>query len=128
DNLCGSMMPSPSKGCCASVLQRRLTLWPPSKPGYSGWQRMAARLQHVNAATNDGSVIDVALKRTEPITLVGKRGCLTTTDEIGPFAVAVVAQLAQASIAFERPLIHRYFDDDGEDGEDGEDESETGDH
>jgi DNA-binding transcriptional MerR regulator len=88
-------------------------------------QRMAARLQHVNAATNEGSVFDVALKRTEPITLVGKRGCLTTADEIGPFAVAVVAQLAQAAIAFERPLIHLYFDDDGADGED---ESETSDH
>ena len=75
-------------------------------------QRMAARLQQVIAATNEDAAFDVALKRTEPITLVGKRGCLASTDEIGPFAVAVVAQLAQAAIAFDRPLIHLYFDND----------------
>lgn len=83
-------------------------------------QRMAARLQQV-IATNEDTVFDVALKRTEPITLVGKRGCVASTDEIGPFAVAVVGQLAQAAIAFARPLIHLYFDDD--DGE-----KETGNH
>ena len=82
-------------------------------------QRMAARLQQV-IATKEDMVFDVALKRTEPITLVGKRGCLASTEEIGPFAVAVVAQLAQAAIAFTRPLIHLYFD-----GIDDESTSET---
>ncbi|HKW22678.1 MAG TPA: MerR family transcriptional regulator [Ktedonobacterales bacterium] len=85
-------------------------------------QRMAARLQQF-ITTNTAEVFDVALKRTEPITLVGKRGSLATTDEIGPFAVAVVAQLAVAAIAFARPLIHLYFNDDN-----GNDELETGDH
>jgi DNA-binding transcriptional MerR regulator len=72
-------------------------------------RRMTARLQQV-MATNEDEVFDVALKRTEPITLVGKRSCVASTDEIGPFAVAVVGQLAQAAIAFTRPLIHLYFD------------------
>lgn len=85
-------------------------------------QRMTARLQQV-VATNTDEVFDVALKRTEPITLVGKRGCLASTDEIGPFAVAVVGQLAMAAIAFARPLIHLYFDDDN-----GSDAFETSDH
>jgi DNA-binding transcriptional MerR regulator len=86
-------------------------------------QRMTARLQQV-IATNEDAVFDVALKRTEPITLVGKRGCVATTDEIGPFAVTVVGQLAQAAIAFARPVIHLYFDDDANENAH---EHETGD-
>lgn len=75
--------------------------------------RMAARLQQV-VATNEDAVFDVALKRAEPITLVGKRGLVASADEIGPFANAVVGQLAQAAIAFTRPLIHLYFNGDDE--------------
>jgi DNA-binding transcriptional MerR regulator len=84
-------------------------------------RRMTARLQQI-VATNADEVFDIALKRTEPITLVGKRGYVASTDEIGPFAVAVVGQLAQAAIAFTRPLVHLYFD-----GDDDESTNETDD-
>lgn len=74
-------------------------------------QRMIARLQQLHAP-DDAAVYDVALKRTEPTTLVGRRQCVATAEEIGPCAVSVVAQLLRAGIEFAGPLIHLYFDHD----------------
>jgi DNA-binding transcriptional MerR regulator/effector-binding domain-containing protein len=74
-------------------------------------QRMAARLQQL-CASDDTAVYDVALKRTEPVTLIGRRQYVASTDEIGPCAVAAVARLLQAGVAFSGPLIHLYFDHD----------------
>lgn len=74
-------------------------------------RRMLARFQQLHAADNTARY-DVALKRTEPITLVGRRQSVATAEEIGPRAVAVVGELRRAGIEFGGPLVHLYFDHD----------------
>jgi DNA-binding transcriptional MerR regulator len=72
-------------------------------------RRLSGRLQQLRVA-DDAPYFDIALKQSEAMTLVGRRQRLATTEEIGPCARAVVAELAAQGIGFARPIIHLYYD------------------
>ncbi len=72
-------------------------------------QRMLARMQQL--ACNDiAPSYDVALKQTEPLTLVGLRRSVAGTEEIGPLAWTVVERLTEQGIVISGPLIHLYYE------------------
>jgi DNA-binding transcriptional MerR regulator len=73
-------------------------------------QRMIAREQQL-ASAESVSLYDVALKYTEPLTLVGLRQCIARTEEIGPFALAVVRLCEQHALVPAGPLIHLYYNE-----------------
>ncbi|HTK11180.1 MAG TPA: MerR family transcriptional regulator [Ktedonobacteraceae bacterium] len=73
-------------------------------------QRMMARAKQLADAENL-PLYDVALKRTEPLTLLGLRQCVATTKEIGPFVWTVLQRLEQQMLIPAGPLIHLYFDE-----------------
>lgn len=73
-------------------------------------QRMIARTKQL-AEADHLPLYDVALKQTEPLTLVGLRETVATTAEIGPFAQKVVRSCAQHAVVSAGPLIHLYYDD-----------------
>ncbi len=73
-------------------------------------QRMIARARQL-ASADSVPLYDVALKQTEPLTLVGLRQCVATTREIGPFAQMVVRQCEQQGLVSVGPLVHLYFDE-----------------
>jgi DNA-binding transcriptional MerR regulator len=72
-------------------------------------QRLIARVKQL-ASAEHLPLYDVALKRTEPLTLLGLRQHLATTKEIGPFARAVLRQFEQQAIIPLGSLIHLYFE------------------
>ncbi len=72
-------------------------------------QRLVARVKQATHA-DETLLYDVALKRTEPLTLVGLRQCVTTRDDIGPLAHTVLQQFQQQALVPIGPLIHIYFD------------------
>lgn len=74
-------------------------------------QRMVARLQQL-CASDATAMYDVALKRSEPMTLIGKRQYVASTDEISPSIRTTVHQLLQAGTESNGPMILLYFDDD----------------
>ena len=73
-------------------------------------QRMIARMKQL-AEADRTLLYDVALKQTEPLTLVGLREPVATTAEIGPFAQKVVRYCEQHAVVSAGPLIHLYYDD-----------------
>lgn len=73
-------------------------------------QRLLARTKQL-AEADRMPLYDVALKQTEPLTLVGLRETVATTAEIGPFAQKVVRSSAQRAVVSAGPLIHLYYDD-----------------
>lgn len=73
-------------------------------------QRMLARVKQL-ADTEHVPPYDVALKRTEPLTLIGLRRCVATTAEIGPFAQLVVRHCTQRGLMPAGPLVHLYYDE-----------------
>lgn len=73
-------------------------------------QRMIARTRQL-AEADRLPLYDVALKRTEPLTLIGLRETVATTAEIGPFAQKVASACAQHAVVSAGPLIHLYYDD-----------------
>lgn len=78
-------------------------------------QRLLGRVEQL-ASTERVPLYDVALKRTEPLTLVGLRECVATTQEIGPFAWKVVCHFEQLALTPVGPLVHLYFDASVEEG------------
>jgi DNA-binding transcriptional MerR regulator len=72
-------------------------------------QRMMARMQQL-ASGDLAPPYDVALKQTEPLTLVGLRRCVASTEEIGPLAWTVVERLTEQGIVISGPLIHLYYE------------------
>ncbi|HEX2620790.1 MAG TPA: MerR family transcriptional regulator [Phototrophicaceae bacterium] len=72
-------------------------------------QRLMARLNQF-ANMEQVPPYDVALKRTEPFTLIGKRRCVATPAEIGPFANEVCCQLVDGGIICMGPVIHLYYE------------------
>lgn len=72
-------------------------------------QRLLGRVEQL-AGTAHVLPYDVALKRSEPLTLVGLRGCVATAEEIGPFAWSVLRHFEQFALVPAGPLIHLYFD------------------
>lgn len=73
-------------------------------------QRMIARTKQL-AEMHHVPLYDVALKQTEPLTLVGLRRCVATTTEIGPFAQEVALYCEQHAVVSTGPLIHLYYDE-----------------
>ncbi|MDQ2906171.1 MAG: MerR family transcriptional regulator [Chloroflexota bacterium] len=73
-------------------------------------QRMIARTKQL-ADADCMPLFDVALKQTEPLTLVGLRQCIATTAEIGPFAQMVVRHCEQHAVVSSGPVIHLYYDE-----------------
>lgn len=73
-------------------------------------QRMIAREQQL-ASAESVTLYDVALKHTEPLTLLGLHQSIATTEEIGPFAQAVVRLCEQHALVSAGPLIHLYYDE-----------------
>jgi DNA-binding transcriptional MerR regulator len=72
-------------------------------------QRMMARMQQL-ASGDLAPAYDVALKQTEPLTLVGLRCCVAGTEEIGPLAWMVLERLMEQGIVISGPLIHLYYE------------------
>lgn len=74
-------------------------------------QRMIARIEQLHSA-DDALHYDVALKRSEAMTLVGQRQRVATTTEIGPFAQKVAYLLfEELKIVPAGPLVHLYYDE-----------------
>ena len=73
-------------------------------------QRMIARTKQL-ADADRVPLYDVALKQSEPLTLVGLRRCIATTAEIGPFAQEVAQYCEQHGVVSAGPLIHLYYDE-----------------
>lgn len=78
-------------------------------------QRMMARMQQL-ASSDIAPPYDVALKQTEPLTLVGLRRCVAGTEEIGPLAWKVIERLTEQGIVISGPLIHLYYECPEEEG------------
>jgi DNA-binding transcriptional MerR regulator len=72
-------------------------------------QRLQARVAQI-ASLERGRLYDVVLKRTEPLTLVGLRRYIATSEEIGPFAWEIVHRFERAALAPTGPLVHLYYD------------------
>jgi DNA-binding transcriptional MerR regulator len=72
-------------------------------------QRLMARIKLLSSAEYIPQY-DVALKRTEPLTLVGLRQCLATREDIGPLVWAVLGHFEQQRLVPIGPLVHVYFD------------------
>lgn len=76
-------------------------------------QRMHARFEQLASAEN-APRYDVALKRSEPLILVGERQSVASTAEIGLFAQTVARHLFEVHhIVSNGPLIHLYFEEEG---------------
>jgi DNA-binding transcriptional MerR regulator len=73
--------------------------------------RITARLQQLERVDAPDSAFDVMLKRAEPLTLLGQRQTVATTQEIGPFARVVWGQLEQHGVMPVGPLVHLYYDE-----------------
>lgn len=73
-------------------------------------QRMIARTKQL-AEADRWPLYDVALKQTEPLTLVGLREAVPTTAEIGPLAQKMVWHCAQHAVVSAGPLVHLYYDE-----------------
>jgi DNA-binding transcriptional MerR regulator len=72
-------------------------------------QRLIARLKLLSS-TEYVPHYDVALKRTEPLTLVGLRECIASREDIGPLAQTALQRFEQQALVPIGPLIHIYFD------------------
>jgi DNA-binding transcriptional MerR regulator len=72
-------------------------------------QRLNARLKLLSSAEHSPHY-DVALKRTEPLTLVGLRQCIASREDIGPLAVTALEHFEQQALVPIGPLVHIYFE------------------
>ncbi len=73
-------------------------------------QRLIAHAEQFIRA-EPGQHYNIALKRTEPLTLVGLHALIPTRDDLGPFAEEVVYVLDQLAIVPIGPLVHIYYGD-----------------
>jgi DNA-binding transcriptional MerR regulator len=73
-------------------------------------QRMSARLQQLTALNNE-RFLDIALKQTQPVTLVGLRKSISSSEEVAPFAQAVGQRLLELRIPCSGPTFHLYYED-----------------
>jgi DNA-binding transcriptional MerR regulator len=73
-------------------------------------QRLTARLQQLSAL-NTEPFLDIALKQTEPVMLVGLRQTISSSEEVAPFAQAVGQRLMELGIASSGPTFHLYYED-----------------
>lgn len=71
-------------------------------------QRLIAHAEQFIRA-EPGQHYDIALKRTEPLTLIGLHALIPTRDDLGPFAQEVVYVLGQLTITPVGPLVHIYY-------------------
>jgi DNA-binding transcriptional MerR regulator/effector-binding domain-containing protein len=71
-------------------------------------RRSSARLGQLASVKGNEAQRDVALKRSEPLSLLGLRRRVLGQREIGPFAVSVVERLAAEGIRPMRTLVHLY--------------------
>ncbi|GCE29869.1 MerR family transcriptional regulator [Dictyobacter alpinus] len=76
-------------------------------------QRLLARVEQLASVEHAGQHYDVVLKQSEPLTLVGLRQSVVTTQEIGPFAWKVLHQLEAQKLVPAGPLIHLYYEECG---------------
>jgi DNA-binding transcriptional MerR regulator len=72
--------------------------------------RITARLQQLERIDTPDAAFDVMLKQAEPLTLLGCRQAVASTQEIGPFARAVWEQLERHAVLPIGPLVHLYYD------------------
>lgn len=79
-------------------------------------QRLLGRLEQLDDAAR-APRYDIAIKRSEPLTLLGMRRCVASTQAIGPFAEHVLQRCEQLAIVPLGPHIHLYYEtiapDDG---------------
>jgi DNA-binding transcriptional MerR regulator len=76
-------------------------------------QRMTARLQQLTALNNE-PFLDIAVKQTVPVTLVGLRQTIASSEEVAPFAQAVGQRLMELGIPCSGPTFHLYYEDQAE--------------
>lgn len=76
-------------------------------------QRLHARLKLL-ASADLTPHYDIALKRTEPLTLIGLRRCINSRDEIGPLAESALQHFEQQSLVPVGALVHIYFEVESE--------------
>ncbi len=72
--------------------------------------RITARLQQLERIDTPDAAFDVMLKQAEPLTLLGARRTVASTQEIGPLARIVWEQLEQHGVLPLGPLVHLYYD------------------
>jgi effector-binding domain-containing protein/DNA-binding transcriptional MerR regulator len=77
-------------------------------------QRITAWLSQLAASEGNDVRHDVVLKRSEPLSLLGRRRRVLGQREIGPFAVSVVERLAAEGLWPMSPLVHLYYEVDPE--------------
>jgi DNA-binding transcriptional MerR regulator len=76
--------------------------------------RITARLRQLERIDTPDAAFDVMLKQAEPLTLLGARRTVASTQEIGPFARVVWEQLEQHAVLPVGPLVHLYYDVDAD--------------
>lgn len=72
--------------------------------------RIRARLQQLERIDTPDAAFDVMLKQAEPLTLLGARRAVASTQEIGPFARFVWEQFERHGMLPVGPLVHLYYD------------------
>lgn len=72
-------------------------------------QRLMARLKLLSNAAYIPRY-DVALKQSEPLTLVGMRQCIDSRESIGMMAELVLQRLEQQALIPMGPSVHVYYD------------------
>ena len=72
-------------------------------------QRLIARLKLLSSAEHSPHY-DVALKRTEPLTLVGLRRCIPSREDIGALAETVLAHFERQALVPMGSPVHVYFE------------------
>lgn len=73
--------------------------------------RLLARVQQLDTMQTAGLLYDVAIKQTEPFTLLGRRAQVASTEAIGDFSRSVLQQAEQHALIPVGPLVHLYFDE-----------------
>ncbi len=71
-------------------------------------QRLLARMELLTSASQ-APPYDVALKCTEPLTLIGLRRSIAVRAEIGPLAQAALRHFEQQALVPAGPAVHIYF-------------------
>lgn len=77
-------------------------------------QRITARVQQLESAET-GATFAIALKQSEPLTLLGLRHRIASTQEIARLAWALVKRLEQERLWPLGPLVQLYFSDGSSD-------------
>jgi DNA-binding transcriptional MerR regulator len=105
-----TLLPTHDAGAIGALLRQRIAAQQRFvEEEQARLQRMLARMQQL-ASHDIAASYDVALKQTEPLTLVGLRRCVAGSEEIGPLAWMVVERLAEQGIVISGPLIHLYYE------------------